>query len=89
MVIIVSSLTGRTLFTMDVDDDVVILPPEAACVALVSLRESGLSDDIVIRDSQPNSARIPAGHLLGIGVFRSNQATVGADYPGSTERKEK
>lgn len=44
MITIVSSLTGRALFSMDVDDEVVLLRPEAARVALVSLHEQGLGD---------------------------------------------
>lgn len=89
MIIIVSNLTGRTLFTMDVNDDVVILPPEATSIALISRQEPGSSDDLMIHDSHPDSARIPSGHLLGIGVFRHNQATAGADYSGSTKKEGK
>lgn len=78
MVTIVSSLTGQALFTMDIDDGVVTLRPEAVRVALISLQESGLSDHIVIR-SQPNSARIPVSHFLGGAALRDNRVTVDAD----------
>lgn len=78
MIIVVSSLTGRTLFTMDVDDGVVMLR-----------QEPGSADDLMSRDSHPDSARIPSGHLLGIGLFRRNQTTADDDYPGSTKEKEK
>lgn len=88
MITVVSSLTGRALFTLDVDDDVVTLHPEAVHVALSSLNEAGLSDHIVIR-SQPNSARIPVSHLLGGVALRGSSMTNGTGRSGFTEMEEK
>ena len=88
MITIVSSLTGRALFSMDVDDGVVTLRPEAVRVALVSLQEAGLGDHVVIR-SQPNSARVPLSRVLHGTLLSENRVTAGADRSaiGQTEEK--
>lgn len=88
MITIISSLTGQALFTLEVDDDVVTLRPEAVRVALTSLSEAGLSDHIVTR-SQPNSARIPVGHLLGGVALRGSSMTNGTDRSDFTKKEEK
>ena len=87
MVTIVSSLTGQALFTLDIEDGVATLRPEAVRVALVSLSEAGLSDHIVIR-SQPNSARIPVSHFLGGVALRGSSMTNGADRSDFTKKEE-
>lgn len=88
MITIVSSLTGQALFSMDVDDGVVTLRPEAVRVALASLQETGLGDHVVIR-SQPNSARVPLSRVLHGTLLGENRAAVGADHfaIGQTEEK--
>ena len=87
MITIVSSRTGQVLFTMDIDDGVVTLRPEAVRVALVSLQESGLSDHIVIR-SQPNSARVSIGHLLRGAALRDSCVAVNVDCSDLAEKEE-
>lgn len=88
MVTIVSSLTGQTIFTMDIDDGVATLRPEAVRVALVSRQEPGLGDHIVIR-SQSNSAHIPLSRVLHGTLPSDNRVTIKTDRSniGKTEGK--
>lgn len=88
MITIVSSPTGRALFSVDFEDGVVTLRPEAVRVALVSLHESGLGDHVVVR-SQPNSARIPLSRVLHSALLSENRMTVetACSVIGQTEEK--